>query len=511
VFQLYAIIIVGIAHAADRGYLLDAFPREWLTPEISAAAAIAPILLALLGQWLVVCVAASRLARRRGARWIVAAERALLGAQWIILISYAGSVLACGWHRWVQVFFGGDVILADLIITITPPLLGLWLTWIIHYPIVRRLRDAIALRALDEGVPLRPVQGRLRYALLQMRLHVLFLLIPLLLIVTWSEIVELWFDGAGVDPTEALLSEAATLAGAVIVFAVAPVIARLVLELRTMPSGQVRDDLLQICRDHKVNVRDVLLWETDGAMINGAVMGILGRLRYVMLTDALLESMRREQVHAVMAHEIGHVRRHHIPWLIAALMSAILLPSFVADWTMRIAIASDWLHGPPAWWMDAGGMFAILGVAFVMFGWISRRFERQADAFAVQHLSGLREARGEQDEGSEITPDAAAAMTTALELVGTLNAVDPERRSWRHGSIRWRQRNLVSLVGRPLRRLPIDRTVQWIKAAVAVVLLVLLPFIIQDVIMMSQQQPPTPTDTRAELRRAWEEWRRMND
>jgi Zn-dependent protease with chaperone function len=373
------------------------------------------------------------------------------------------------------------------------------------------MRDAIALRAIDEGVPLRPAQGRFRYALLQMRLHVLFLLIPLLLIVTWSETVELWFDGAGVDPTEALLSEAATLMGAVTVFAVAPVIARLVLELRTMPSGQVRDDLLEICRGHKVNVRDVLLWETDGAMINGAVMGILGRLRYVMLTDALLESMRREQVHAVMAHEIGHVRRHHIPWLIAALMTAILLPSFVADWIMRIAVASGWLHGPPAWWMDAGGMFAILGVAFVTFGWISRRFERQADAFAVQHLSGLREARGEQDQGSEITPVAAVAMTSALEVVSTLNGVDPERRSWRHGSIRWRQENLASLVGRPLRRLPIDRTVRSIKVAVAVVLLALLPFIIQDVIMMSQQRPPTPINSRAELRRAWEEWRRMND
>lgn len=516
-FQLYAIIIVGIAHAADRGFGLHVFDRRELTFEVSAAAAIAPIVLALAAQWLSVRLVLSAAGRRR-IRWIILAERALLATQWIILFAYAGSVLACDWHRWVQTFFGGDVILADLIITITPPLLGLWLSWLIHYPVVRRMRELIALRAVDEGQPLRPQQGRLRYTLLQMRLHVLFLLIPLLLIVTWGDIVDLVLDGARGDATRALLSEAATLAGAIVVFAFAPVIARLVLELRAMPPGEVRNDLLQICRDHRVKVRDVLLWETDGAMINGAVMGIVGRLRYVMLTDALLESMRRDQVHAVMAHEIGHVRRRHIPWMIGGLLSAILLPSFAADWSVRIAMDQGLMQGRPPWWIDGLTMGAILGFAFTAFGWISRRFERQADAFAVQHLSGLREAPDQADQGAEITNDAALAMNSALELVCTLNGVDPTRRSWRHGSIRWRQRNLAMLVGRPLRNLPIDRTIRWIKTTVAIVLLALLPFVVQDVILMAELERRPPLDPREQwlremdhLRNLDQQWNRVHD
>ena len=53
-------------------------------------------------------------------------------------------------------------------------------------------------------------------------------------------------------------------------------------------------------------------------MINGAVMGAITPVRYILLTDALLETLPRERVEAVMAHELAHVRRHHIFWLVMA-------------------------------------------------------------------------------------------------------------------------------------------------------------------------------------------------
>jgi hypothetical protein len=62
-------------------------------------------------------------------------------------------------------------------------------------------------------------------------------------------------------------------------------------------------------------------------------------------------------------------------------------------------------------------------------------------------------------------------MRSALETIARLNAVPRRRFSWRHGSIAWRQRYLDSLIGRPLRGLPIDRLVRRLKLAIALTLL----------------------------------------
>ena len=52
-----------------------------------------------------------------------------------------------------------------------------------------------------------------------------------------------------------------------------------------------------------------------------------------------------------------------------------------------------------------------------------------------------------------------------------MRGADPHRRSWRHGSIAWRQAYLLTLIGRPLDALPIDRLIRRTKVAVAVILL----------------------------------------
>ena len=70
-----------------------------------------------------------------------------------------------------------------------------------------------------------------------------------------------------------------------------------------------------------------------------------------------------------------------------------------------------------------------------------------------------------------VTHRAAASMAGALETVSRLNGIDPARHTWRHGSIRWRQRHLADLVGRPVERLPIDRSVRSLKGGVLLVLI----------------------------------------
>jgi Zn-dependent protease with chaperone function len=235
-------------------------------------------------------------------------------------------------------------------------------------------------------------------------------------------------------------------------------------------------------------MRELLVWNTNGSMINAAVMGLVAPLRYVLITDALIETMWQEQVRAVMAHEIGHVRRHHMPWLIGC-----LLASFILTWNLLVAAVravggDSWANSPEmADWLSLGLNVAHVVLGLLLFGWVCRRFERQADTFAVQHLSGMG-AGGGGDAAPLVSEEAGRSMRGALESIAMLNTIDRHRRSWRHGSIAWRQQYLKSIVGRPVDRLPIDRLMRCIKVATALVLLASLAMAVWP----STTSPHTP-------------------
>ena len=94
------------------------------------------------------------------------------------------------------------------------------------------------------------------------------------------------------------------------------------------------------------------------------------------------------------------------------------------------------------------------------FGWVSRRFERQADAFAATSLS-----RDPEDRPLPVVSEAGIdAMGSALMDVSGSSGVPSRRFSWRHGSIDSRIRHLRSLAGVEIGSVPIDRTVRRINA-----------------------------------------------
>jgi Zn-dependent protease with chaperone function len=243
----------------------------------------------------------------------------------------------------------------------------------------------------------------------------------------------------------------------------------------------MRDDLAHLASTAGIGVREIWVWPTDGLVANAAVMGVFPGLRCVMLSDALLECMPREQVRAVMAHELGHVARKHLAWMLPVLLACWILGALIADPAVRAiyqAFADAANRGD---FVDASmselqsivqtlALFrdaAIVALGHVIFGFVSRRFERQADAYAVRLLSV-------ESGTAAMSAAAVSAMTGALTSVAFLNHVPVDRPSWRHGSILWRQRYLHSLAGAPVGPLGIDRFV----TAICLVALALVAYLV---------------------------------
>lgn len=486
--QLYMIALVGLVVARD------ALP--WGSDTVSwwkIAGALTPfVLIAVVVQG--VCWACGRVLDRPGRLGgvhVMEAERMLLWSRPLTVIAHAVAVFGFGWVGQVRGVVG-DWILIDELLAIMPAVLTMVAGWWSFYPIERRLREAVIFRTIESGHPVYAIPDRHRYVWSHVRHDLLLMLVPLAMVSAWGECVErgiAWLKaqsgtaegisgriGAWLShgETGALVQAGAQLLGVAAVFAIAPLILRMVWDTVRLGEGPMRGALLAICERAGVRVREVLVWRTHGTLINGAAMGVIPAIRYILLTDALLDRLPEREVHAVMAHEVAHVKHRHIPWLIASMLAAAGIAGTAlsaglagADRAMGIG------HGPvdggeigwgmAAWVLgsEAGATVLSLVVMFAAFGWISRRFEWQADAFAARHLSA--------EAGSGVvTEEAARAMAGALASVARLNHIPMDRKSFRHGSIQTRIRKLDALVGRSVEKLRADvvaRRIKWCAAA----------------------------------------------
>lgn len=478
------ILIVGLVLAGDQLGHATLLPE--LGPAWVAAITLVPMALTAISQHVILILARRGLERTGSYKLVVWSDRIVAWTRWWTLIWHGLAVLALGWVGAVRQLIG-DRILLDEALAALPAILMIVAGWLALYPMDRLLREAVMVRELDEGKPIHAPTRRLAWVWMQVRHQMLLVLVPVVVLVSWTELVAralAWLiarpPGTGIlARAAAWLAQpaashvewaqlAAQIVGILAVFALMPAALRFIWDTAPLAAGDMRDGLLRMCAEHRVRIAGLLVWRTGGTMINGAVLGILGRLRYVLLTDALLEALPRSQIEAVMAHEIGHVRRRHMPWLAAALLASIAAAASLGDLLMRLPALQP-ATGPLAGIIEGLLAMASLAIGLVLFGFVSRRFEWQADAFAVQHLSGFRTG-GRGGPSVPINPEAVDMMVGALDAVARLNHIPRSKFSWRHGSIERRIANLLALQSLPARGLPIDRTAKHIKIATLVLI-----------------------------------------
>jgi len=167
--------------------------------------------------------------------------------------------------------------------------------------------------------------------------------------------------------------------------------------------GWARRMLEDVARAAGFRYRELLVWNTGQQMSNAAIVGFSARSRFVFFSDLLLQQLGPRELAAVFAHEMGHARRAH-----AAVFGAFALGFFLG--AQQLVVHCD--VSDPLW----GGaiLVAIVGLWYLAFGYLSRRFELEAD------LESLRVV-GES-----------TSLIRALELVTGAHA--HARTSWRHFS-----------------------------------------------------------------------------
>jgi len=91
-----------------------------------------------------------------------------------------------------------------------------------------------------------------------------------------------------------------------------------------MPQSEKRDAIVKFFEKNDFTYRDIVTWPLlGGQMATAGVMGLLPRLRYILITDPLLHILSEEEINAVMGHEMGHIKYKHILFYMLFLLGFI--------------------------------------------------------------------------------------------------------------------------------------------------------------------------------------------
>ena len=182
------------------------------------------------------------------------------------------------------------------------------------------------LRAISRCVRRR---GLWRLFRSNLRLQLLFMIVPVCLIVALHDLIRLGAMLAvgtkwGVTDPE---NPFTWLVGAAVIFLFAVADLRRVLHTEPLANSPLRRRLEALCRRTGVTAGEILLWRTGNNVGNAAVMGFVPRFRVpFLLSDLLLETMTDEQIEAVFAHELGHIVHRHMAWLVVFIVVLVCQP-----------------------------------------------------------------------------------------------------------------------------------------------------------------------------------------
>lgn len=223
----------------------------------------------------------------------------------------------------------------------------------------------------------------------------------------------------------------------------APAIIQRFWRCKPLQNGPHRTQIEALCRHARLQYKDILLWPIfEGRMITAGVMGLIRRFRYILVTRSLLQRLTPYEIEAVIAHEIGHVKKYHLLFYLVFFVGYMLVSYALFDLIVYAMI----YFNPMLTWMYRIGLdqdtvlpalFSLLIIAAFLlyfryiFGYFMRNFERQADIYVFDLLGS------------------AAPLITTLEKIALASGEPDDKPNWHHFSIRERIDYLKQCIADP--------------------------------------------------------------
>lgn len=201
---------------------------------------------------------------------------------------------------------------------------------------------------------------------------------------------------------------------------------------KPLNDGYPRNRIQELCKRAGLEVRDILYWPLfGGKMVTAGIMGLVKVFRYILITPSLIRLLSPEELDAVVAHEIGHIKKKHL------LLYLILLAGFfiIAHAGFQVitylvilfpnsleVILETGLKAPAGFSVLFNLFFVLSFIVYFryVFGFFMRNFERQADTYVYQLFGSAR------------------PLMTTLNKIAASSGLSADRPNWHHFSIKER-------------------------------------------------------------------------
>jgi Zn-dependent protease with chaperone function len=207
-----------------------------------------------------------------------------------------------------------------------------------------------------------------------------------------------------------------------------PPLVRRLWNCKKLPEGYLKDHLDDFCKRQNFNA-DFYLWPLfEGRVLTAGVMGIVPGLRYILITPALIETMSMSELEAIMAHEIGHVKKYHLLLYVFLIGGFSLLTGLLAEPTIHLLLSMEFVHtlmlqGS----LSAEDVVTLVGAVPLLFflliyfrfvfGYFIRNFERQADLYSLERVGS------------------SGSLVSAFEKISMMSGNIRNQKNWHHFGI----------------------------------------------------------------------------
>ena len=174
------------------------------------------------------------------------------------------------------------------------------------------------------------------------------------------------------------------------------VIAPLFNKFTLLEDSDLKDGIEKLAEREDLNVEGIFQMDaTKRTRHTNAYFSGLGKAKRIVLFDSLIQSHSKDEILAILAHEIGHLKKNHIKKHLAVISLVSLLLFYMASklLTWNAMYESFGFSNMPLYvglflvgilWEPLSYFLSPMGMA------ISRRFEREADFYSLGVLKTAR-------------------------------------------------------------------------------------------------------------------------
>lgn len=355
--------------------------------------------------------------------------------------------------RWQDVVRGNwglsNCVLIDELLILTPALIGIFASWLIFFELYRvstvagyengssQSTDFPTWRNASKQA-LRRLKPRLEFAWLRFRFY---LFPPLLIFAALRLLLALSQQLVHGDELWSQLGLIVCFLSLVIAL---PFLMLLIWNTEPIRDLELAERLDAHSRENRMDPWQIRCWNTGFQLANAAVIGVLPRLRLVLVSDVVLRAFPTAELDAVVRHEAGHIRGRHACWKF----------SFMALPILAMMMHQPWLSQSGTFFLDLSlgervlqlvvsppwGIFllATLIMTTITSRWLNHQCEFEADLYAIK-ASGVNEV-GNRDAKNNLAIDVTRweAMKMALYRFAAFSGDEMNRSSFFHPSIQRR-------------------------------------------------------------------------